>query len=255
VFERDYAVLIRLKVPANARGIFPVRAAANWLACTDKICVPEHGELSLDVPVGQGTPNRAQFDAWRQALPRPLATPAHFAIAGQRLRVAVPLPGSVAVAEPYLFPVTDGVVDYEAPQQFRRSGDWVVAELSMKKAPQQFEGVLALADGRGLEFRAVPGSVPTGGRLIGAGGWSTQAILWAILGALAGVREDRVGLVDGLEPRLGAFVAGVLVRMGIAGKLAEGLLDLGLGRGPRHAEGLVVVLELRLLRHGASLTP
>ncbi len=186
VFERDYAVLVRLKVPANASGTVPVRAAANWLACTDKICVPEHGELSLDVPVGQGTPNRAQFDAWRQALPRPLATPAHFAIAGQRLRVAVPLPGSVAVAEPYLFPVTDGVVDYEAPQQFRRSGDWVVAELSMKKAPQQFEGVLALADGRGLEFRAVPGSVPTSGRLIGAGGWSTQAILWAILGALAG---------------------------------------------------------------------
>ena len=186
VFERDYAVLVRLKVPADARGIIPVRATANWLACTDKICVPEHGELSLDLPVGQGAPNRAQFDAWRQALPQPLATPARFAIAGQRLRVAVPLPGSVAVAEPYLFPVTDGVVDYEAPQQFRRSGDWVIAELAMKKAPQQFEGVLALADRRGLEFRAMPGSVPTGGSLIGGGGFSAQAILWAVLGALAG---------------------------------------------------------------------
>ena len=63
VYERDYAVLVRLKVPANARGVVPLRAEAHWLACTDKICVPEQGILSLDLPVGTGTPNRAQFDA------------------------------------------------------------------------------------------------------------------------------------------------------------------------------------------------
>ncbi|WP_308517716.1 protein-disulfide reductase DsbD family protein [Sphingomonas flavescens] len=186
VFERDYAVLVRLKVPANATGTIPVRAAATWLACTDKICVPERGELSLDVPVGQGTPNRAQFDAWRQALPQPLATPAHFAVQGNRLRVAIPLPASVAVAEPYLFPITDDVFDYEAPQQFRRSGDWVVAELTTKASPHTFEGVLALKDGRGLEFRAVQGPVPSGGEVIGGGALGAQAIFWAVLGALAG---------------------------------------------------------------------
>jgi len=68
VFERDYAVLTRLKVPKNARGTIPIRAQAHWLACTDKICVPEQGELSLDLPVGTGTPNRARFDEWRTAL-------------------------------------------------------------------------------------------------------------------------------------------------------------------------------------------
>src|SRR5580765_7984609 len=77
VFERDYAVLVRLKVPADATGVVPVRAEAHWLACTDKICVPEQGELSLDLPVGQGTPNRAQFDAWRTELAQPLATVGH----------------------------------------------------------------------------------------------------------------------------------------------------------------------------------
>src|SRR5262249_6360943 len=71
-----------------------------------------------------------------------------------------------------------------------------------------------------------------------------------VLGALARVRQDRVRLVDLLEPLLRRLVAGVLVRVRLAGKLSEGLLDLGLGRGPRDAEGLVVVLELRLLRHG-----
>src|SRR3954464_11328566 len=37
VYERDYAVLVRLKVPPNAHGAVPVRAEAHWLACTDKI--------------------------------------------------------------------------------------------------------------------------------------------------------------------------------------------------------------------------
>jgi DsbC/DsbD-like thiol-disulfide interchange protein/cytochrome c biogenesis protein CcdA len=183
VYERDYAVLVRLKVPADAQGTAPIRADARWLACTDKICVPEQGELSLDLTIGGGTPHRAQFDAWRKELPQPLATAGHFAVLGGRLRVAIPLPASVTTGQPYLFPITDDVIDYQAPQSFRRSGDWVVAELAMKKAPAQFSAVLALADGRGLEFRAVPGVVPEGGTPLSIG-W--QAILWAMLGAIAG---------------------------------------------------------------------
>ena len=185
VFERDYAVLVRLKVPAGASGTVPVRADARWLACTDKICVPEQGQLALDLPVGSGTPQRARFDAWRQQLAQPLATIGHFATAGDKLRVAIPIPASVDVREPYLFPINDGVVDYEATQSFRRSGDWVVAELAMKKAPADFSGVLATAGGRGLEFHAVPGLVPEGGSPIGGGlGW--KAVLLAVLGAIAG---------------------------------------------------------------------
>jgi len=184
VYEQDYAVLVRLKVPSSARGTIPIRADARWLACTDKICVPEQGELALDLPAGTGTPNRARFDAWRQALPQPLATPAFFAIAGDKLRVAIPLPASVAVREPYLFPATDGPVDYEARQQFRRSGDTLIAELQRKgAAPQRFTGVIALGNGRGLEFSAVPGAVPQG-TPIGGLGWT--AVLWAVLGAIAG---------------------------------------------------------------------
>jgi len=184
VYERDYSVLVRLKVPAGASGTVPIRADAHWLACTDKICVPEHGQLSLDLPVGTGTPKRTQFDAWRRALPQPLATVARFAVEGDRLRVAVPLPASVEVREPYLFPITDGVVDYEAPQSFRRSGDWVVADLSKKAEPQKFSGVFASAGDRGLEFSAVPGAVPEGGTPLTDLGWNL--ILLAVLGALAG---------------------------------------------------------------------
>src|SRR6185437_12404145 len=105
VFERDYAVLARLNVPANASGMVPVRATAHWLACTDRICVPEQGELSLDLPVGTGAPNRTEFDLWRTALAQPIATIGHFALEGDKLRVAIPLPASVDVSDPYLFPI------------------------------------------------------------------------------------------------------------------------------------------------------
>jgi len=184
VFEQDYAVLARLHVPADAHGIIPIRADAHWLACTDKVCVPEQGELSLDLPVGTGTPNRAQFDAWRQALPQPIPTQGHFEAAGNKLRVAIPLPASVKVGEAYLFPLTDGPVDYDAKQDFRRSGDLLIAELQRKAdVPRQFSGVIALGNGRGLQFQAVPGPVPEGTPL-GSLGW--KVVVWAVLGAIVG---------------------------------------------------------------------
>lgn len=185
VYERDYAVLVRLTVPADAKGVIPLRARARWLACTEKICVPEQGELSLDLPVGAGTPNRAQFDQWRRALPRPLASVGKFEFAGDKLRVAVPLPASMAVTEPYLFPVTDNAVDYQARQHFSRSGNFLVAELQAKgAAPSQFEGVVALGGNEGFAFKATPGAVPAGGSPVGSLG--AEAVLWAVLGAIAG---------------------------------------------------------------------
>jgi DsbC/DsbD-like thiol-disulfide interchange protein/cytochrome c biogenesis protein CcdA len=184
VYERDYALLTRLKVPPGAKAPLMIAASARWLACTDKICVPEQGEFSLVVPAAKRADPR--FNAWRQALPRPLATTGRFALERGRLAVAIPLPASVLLEQPYLFPITDGVVDYQAKQGFRRAGDTLIADLARKgTAPvSEFAGVLALGDGRGLEFRAVPGSVPAGGKTIGQ--VAPMAILWAVLGAIAG---------------------------------------------------------------------
>ena len=185
VFERDYSVLVRLKVPPGAKGLIPIRADARWLACTDKVCVPEQGQLALDLPVGSGTPKRALFDTWRQALPQPLGTPAHYVIEGGQLRLAIPLPASIDVQRPYVFAITDKIVDYEGTQRFRRSGDWVIVEMPTNDwHGDHFDGVLALEDKRGLQFHAVPSSVPRAGTPIGEVGWKT--VLIAVLGAIAG---------------------------------------------------------------------
>ena len=186
VYERDHAILTRLKVPANAKGVLPVRASAQWLACTDKVCVPERGEFSLNVPLAKGSASeRTRFDEWRRALPRPLVSPAKFVIRDDRIEIAIPLPESVDVGEPYFVPADDGPIDYAAPQSFRRNGDVLVAELKRRRGePASLSGVLALGDGRGLEIKAVPGNVPDGGRRIGDRG--LDAVIFAILGALAG---------------------------------------------------------------------
>lgn len=185
VFKGPYAVLTRLRVPEEASGMLPIRAEARWLACTDRICVPESGTLTLDVPIGSEVDGGKRFDEWRRKLPRPLGSRAFFERRGDILRVAVPLPRSVAVGDAYLYPATEGVVDYGAAQRFRRSGDTLVAELRRTgEAPRRFAGLLALGDGRGLQFEAVQGPVPAGGTALG--GSNGRTIILAVLGALAG---------------------------------------------------------------------
>jgi thiol:disulfide interchange protein len=185
VYEQDYAVLVRLNVPPGASGSVPIRAHAQWLACTDKICVPESGDLSLDLPVGTGTPNRPQFDRWRQQLPRPLASVAKFQEAGNIIRVGIPLPRDVKVEKPYVFAAVDGPLDYAGEQHFSRKDDLLIAELPKRGAmPPRLPAVLSLGDGSGLAIDAVPGAVPEGGSPIGSLG--ADALLWAVLGAILG---------------------------------------------------------------------
>jgi len=186
VYERDHALLTRLTVPKDANGVLPIRADAQWLACTDKVCVPERGSISLDLPVGTGpATERARFDEWRRALPRPLASPAKFALTKDKVEIAIPLPASVDIGEAYFFPADDGPIDYAAPQSFRRKGDLLIAELKRRRGePARLSGVLALGDGQGLEINAVPGEVPSGGNPVG--GLGANALLFALLGALLG---------------------------------------------------------------------
>jgi DsbC/DsbD-like thiol-disulfide interchange protein/cytochrome c biogenesis protein CcdA len=185
VYERDYAVLVRFKAPTDARGTIPLRAKASWLACTDKICVPESGEVTLDLAVGTGEQKRALFDQWRQALPRPLGSPAKFEVAGKTLRLAIPLPRDVPVKGFYAYPVTQSAIAYAGPQTFTRSGDILIAELPLGlQVPAKFDAVVTLRDGRGLQVSAAPGTVPRVEQ--GATGSGSRALLLALVGALAG---------------------------------------------------------------------
>jgi DsbC/DsbD-like thiol-disulfide interchange protein/cytochrome c biogenesis protein CcdA len=192
VYEGPYALIATLSLPAGLeRGTrLPISVRLKYLVCTTSICVPEGAEVSRELVVGDGqvdAASLARFDAWRQALPRPVASLAHFEVANGRIRVGFPLPAAVKVGSAHLFAATPGAVEYAAPQTFSRRGDTLVIETAAgSTAPQAFDGVLALGDGTGLSFSAAPGAVPPAGEAIRSGTMAvaTIALLGAILGGL-----------------------------------------------------------------------
>ena len=201
VYEGDYAQPMRVTIPAGlAPGTaLPLRAKADWLECTHEICVPASARVAIDLVVGDGAVDpaaRTRFDAIRGALPKPLGSPATFQIEGGRLRIGVPLPASAEVAEPYFFPLTDGALDYAAPQTATRDGDRLVIETKAGPdgAAKAIAGVLRIGEGRGLELTATPGVVPAGGTPlgqeagagVGGAGGLAATILLALGGAVLG---------------------------------------------------------------------
>ena len=188
VYEGPYAVLAELRVAADiAPGTrLPVRAKAQWLACTDKVCVPETGDLSLDLIAGEGAVQpaaRSRFDAWRTHLPRPLGSQAHYAIEDGRLRLSIPYPAGAIAQDVHLFPLGEGLVRYAAPQTVTRNDNRMVIETAAAEdAPVgQVQAVLRAGDHVGFLLTAVPGAVAAPAR-----GGQAGAILAALGGALLG---------------------------------------------------------------------
>ncbi len=138
VYEGPYAVLVPVAVPQDAApgSRIPVTIEAEWLACTDEICVPERATLAATVAVGESGQVDPRFDHWRAAIAPLLDRRAQFALTGDRLRIAIPLPASFEIAAPHLFLSDHGLIDYAAPQVFRREGDVLVAELPLRRRCQ-----------------------------------------------------------------------------------------------------------------------
>lgn len=220
VYEGDYAVLVPIAVPQGASGIAPIEVKGDWLVCTDKVCVPESATLSVRVPVGDG-PRDSRFDQWRASLPPLLDRKASFALTEDTLSIAIPLPASLALAEPHVFLANTQLVDYAAPQMFRRQGDVLVAEIRRKglaTGAEAVSGILKLDNaGNGVTFEARPGEVPAGGELVGGGTTGRLAPLWALLGAaLAG------GLLLNLMPCVFPILSLKALTLARAGESAEG---------------------------------
>jgi thiol:disulfide interchange protein/DsbC/DsbD-like thiol-disulfide interchange protein len=185
VFDRDHALLVPMTLPAAlARGTrLPVRLDAQWLACTDQICVPERATLNLMVTVGDGTsaPD-PRFASWRAALPTPLDRPVTLARAGSQVRVAIPFPASAALERPHIFAGQAGAIDEAAPQAFARDGDTLIATLRAGGgASTMHDGIVTIGGDRALAFTTRAGPVASGGTPVSA----RRATEWTmVVGAL-----------------------------------------------------------------------
>jgi len=197
IYEGQYVVLVPVQVPVDAviadeAGRVPsFTGYVDFLACTDRVCVPQDAVLEAGIGLGD-------FPKWRAQTAPLLDAKAAFELVPNGLRLAVPLPQSVTLASPHVFIANDELVDYAAPQVFRRDGDWVTVEIPLKfddNSPAAIEGILSFGGDTGVRFHADPGDVPMGGAIIagsietGANGVSGAEVppLWTLaLGALVG---------------------------------------------------------------------
>ncbi|RZV34832.1 MAG: thiol:disulfide interchange protein [Sphingomonadaceae bacterium] len=227
IFEGEYAVLLPLRLAKNYAGddVIKLKLALTYLACTDRICVPQQEQLQAAVPVGEdGGPNAA-FTRYRSQLAPLIDAPGRYAIAGNLLRLAIPVAAGVEVGEPHIFIRNRQLVDYAARQGFRRKGDWLVGEIPLAEnvtRPDRLEGIVRLGNGRGLRFEAEPGAIPSGGKRLMALADERPA-LWVLLaGALVG------GLLLNIMPCV----------FPILSLKALSLARAGGGEGEARAEGL-----------------
>ena len=280
VYESDYAILSSLTLPrgAPAGARLPLELEAEWLACTDQVCVPERGVLRAEVRVaapGEPIVRDTRFDTWRQRLPAPLGAEARFALDARALRLAIPLPASVPLAQPHLFVAQERIVDYAAAQKFGRRGNLLIVEIPRARlAPADagtLRGVLRLegAGELGLAIAARPGPVPAADQPVAVGGGNAAPapLAWLVLAALAGglllnvmpcvfpilslkaLSLARAGESDAEARAEGlAYAAGVVTATAALGALLLGLRAAGeeVGWAFQLQEPWVVVLLLLL---------
>lgn len=189
VYEHPYALLADVDIDKSiAPGTdLTLSGVANWLACTDKVCVPEKAVISVKLTAGDGAvapASRAKFDAWRARLPQPLDRTGAWERRGDTVRFEIPLPRGVAIAAPHLFLETPELIDYAAPQAISRNGDWIVVETRASgEAAGPVAALLKLSDGRGLAVRFEPGAVRAAGEPLAAPSKAKgMALFWTALG-------------------------------------------------------------------------
>ncbi|QPQ54139.1 thioredoxin family protein [Allosphingosinicella flava] len=194
VFEKDYALLADVKIAGNiAPGTrLPLKAKLDYLACTDKICVPESAEVSAQVvvgPAGGTTVLDARFDAFEAAMPKPLRANGQFVVENGRVRIGVPLPAAAQVVDPYFFPLDPGSLDHGAVQTTSRNDDLLIVETKAGPGAAKLGkigGLLKTGAGQGLLLTATPGPVPPVGEPIGLTGKGGASGIGTILAALGG---------------------------------------------------------------------
>ncbi|MFM7404926.1 MAG: protein-disulfide reductase DsbD family protein [Erythrobacter sp.] len=184
IYEGPYTVLVPVTPgpSVTAFGPGPLQATVDYLACAD-VCVPQHADLTAQAG--------GDFARWRAEVAPLLDAKATFALPGKLLRIAIPVPATMALTDPYVFVGNERLVAHAAPQIFRRVGDVLVAEIPLDAygtgKAETLSGMLAFGNGSGVRFSAAPGTVPSGGEVLaGPAGTETPPLWTLILGALLG---------------------------------------------------------------------
>jgi thiol:disulfide interchange protein DsbD len=149
----DVMLVTTVPIPAATGAGAPLRveAEAAWLVC-EKVCVPENGRFTLEVPVA-ATRAPAGEGGRRSLYPSPLpAITGLFASAGKGWELRLPAtslgPGEGAVVDAYFFPERGDLIDHSAPQELREWAGQMALGLASAQPPadppSELRGVLAI---------------------------------------------------------------------------------------------------------------
>ena len=193
VYEAHYAVLVPVAVPRRPRCRTSRRSRSRreWLACTDKICVPEQARLTLDL-IGAAAPRRRASTSGaprcRRCSTARRASRSTASTCASRFRCPPRCAGRAARVRRRARP---GATTPRR-RRFSRDGDLLIAEVPLARdcgdGPTRSSGILALGEAAtACASPRAPGVVPRGGMPVDKPQAATPAPLWLLLlGALAG---------------------------------------------------------------------
>jgi thiol:disulfide interchange protein DsbD len=163
-YEGEIYLPVQLRSPAKLVNPVALRLRADWLICQQE-CIPESGQLSLTLPVGDGsiTPEqRALFDEIRRSLPQPTLQPLTFTATPQEITLNLQALGNVQSAE--FFPYEDGIIVNSAQQKFSGDRQTLTLQRGYQTDLKRVAGVLVVqqqGQTRGLDIQAQPSAPPS----------------------------------------------------------------------------------------------
>jgi len=153
-FEGTVYLLVDVTAPRDLKSgdRLTLTANASWLVC-EKICIPEDGSFSLDIPVQAASLPDAgaeqRIAAARAALPQPASFTAKLAADGDNLSLVLPgLPPSASDLR--FFPLSDTLIDHAASQTKQLGKDGLTLQLvrspAFKIAGRELSGIVTYRD-------------------------------------------------------------------------------------------------------------
>lgn len=190
-YEDEAVFLMEVRPPADlvVGQTQRIEASADWLIC-ERVCIPEEGRFTLDIPV-EATPRLAAqvlFAAAEAALPRPSPFAVRIGFEGGRGAISLEGQGlsAASLREAFFFPLEQMVVENATPQPLmaRDGGFTLGLTRAAGPVPATVEGVVTITDAAGVRgaywVSAVPGPMPAAEPALPL--W--QALVFAALGGL-----------------------------------------------------------------------
>lgn len=161
IFHGEYALLLPLEIdktiPVGTE--LTIKLDISYLVCNPEACLPEQQSLEKTFKAGAAGAaknHQAQFNHWRQQLPKPIESKGRFAVNGESFILQLPLPAVMGSGqEMHVYPEINDMIVNMAAQNFARQGDQLFMQTTAgDDLGDSFQGVITVNDSVALQFSA-----------------------------------------------------------------------------------------------------